>query len=100
MVCCIHIIDNNVRLAVSNAGRNRCWLESLRDAVDLFCRNPVFEEMPADRSVNRARVDVDKTESVRERSRDTTFARGSWAINRDHSMKISLRRVHECWVPV
>jgi hypothetical protein len=57
--------------------------------------NPLFEEVPGDRSVNRARVHVDKAEAAGERSRDTTFARGSWAINRDYSMKISLKRVHE-----
>ena len=61
--------------------------------------NPVFEEVPGDRSVNRARVDVDKAEPARERSRNTTFTRGSWAINRDYSMKISLRRVHEMLGP-
>src|SRR6266403_1921574 len=58
-----------------------------------------FEDVPGDRTINGARIDVNKTEPPGELSRHAAFSRGSRTINRDYPMKISLRRVHRIGGP-
>src|SRR5947207_10668479 len=64
------------------------------DALDVFRTATFFEKVPGNRSVNAARVDVDKPKPPGELSRDTTLSRGSRTIDRNYPMKISRSRVH------
>ena len=48
--------------------------------------NFVLKEMPGDRSINCARVDIDKTELPRKFPRNAAFSRSSGTINGDHTL--------------
>src|SRR5437763_1874743 len=94
MVGGINVIDQNARFVVLNAARNRCRFESLADTIDIFCSNSLFENMPSDRAVDSAGVNVHNAKPAGELARNTAFSRGSRAIDCDYLIKIWLNRMH------
>ena len=56
----IDVIDQHARFTVSNAAHDRCRFERLRDTIDVFCSDSLFENMPGDRSIDGAGINVHK----------------------------------------
>jgi hypothetical protein len=82
----IDVVHNDARFAVFNNACKRWRTQRLSDALAFLRPNSVLEEMPGDRSINRTRVDVDKTELSRKLPRNAALPRGSRTINGDHTM--------------
>src|SRR4029077_20887237 len=87
----INGIHNDARLAISNNAFEGCWIQRLRDALVLIGPDPVLKKMPGDRSIDCARVDVNKSELSSKLPRDAALSRGSRTVNGNHTVPGSVR---------
>jgi hypothetical protein len=84
----IHVIDQNARLIVLQAACDLGCLKGPSDTLVFFRMDFLLQDVPGDRSINGARINVHKSQFPSERSCDTAFSRGRRAINGDYPMKL------------
>src|SRR2546430_1517945 len=77
----IHVINQNARLIVLQAACDVGCLKGASDTLVFFQMDFPLQDVPGDRSINGAGVNVHKSQLSGELSCDTAFSRGRRAIN-------------------
>jgi hypothetical protein len=84
----VHVINQNARLIVLQSAFDVGCLNGASDSLTFFRMNFLLQDLPGDCPINGARIDVNKSQSARELSRDTAFSRGSRTINGNYPLKL------------
>ena len=86
----IHVVNQNARLIVLQAARDVGCPKGSSDPIVFFRIDFLLQDVPGDRSINGARVNVHKSQVPGEFLRDTAFSGGRRAINGDYPMRTCL----------